>query len=74
MSNAASSLAANAICRSSFGAAFPLFARQMYSTLHPWWAGSLLGFLALSMVPIPFVLFFYGPKMRQMSKSAGQKK
>jgi len=43
--------------RSSFGAAFPLFAGAMFSKLGVGWASSLLGFLALLFVPIPFLLY-----------------
>lgn len=68
--NAASALAAGVIVRSCFGAAFPLFARQMYSRLGTKWGSSLLGFLALAMTPIPFLLYHYGPRLRAMSRSA----
>nr|GAT44087.1 polyamine transporter 1 [Mycena chlorophos] len=40
---AASALAASTVVRSVFGAAFPLFATQMYKALNPRWASSLLG-------------------------------
>ncbi|KAJ9104644.1 hypothetical protein QFC21_002142 [Naganishia friedmannii] len=67
---AASALAANTVCRSCAGAAFPLFATQMYETLNPRWASTLLGCLALVMAPIPFVLMKYGPTLRARSKHA----
>ncbi|KAJ9094555.1 hypothetical protein QFC20_006870 [Naganishia adeliensis] len=67
---AASALAANTVCRSVFGAVFPLFATQMYEKLNPRWASTLLGFLALLMMPIPFVLIKYGPTLRARSKHA----
>lgn len=70
LANAASALAANTVCRSAAGAGFPLFAAQMYERLNPRWASTLLGFLALLMLPIPFVLFKYGPTIRKMSKHA----
>ncbi|KIW99824.1 uncharacterized protein Z518_10752 [Rhinocladiella mackenziei CBS 650.93] len=54
---AASVLAGNDLIRSSFGAAFPLFATAMYNNLGIGWASSLLGFLALAFIPIPFLLF-----------------
>ena len=54
---AASVLAGNDFCRSSFGAAFPLFATAMYKKLGVGWASSLLGFLAIAFIPIPFFLF-----------------
>ncbi|EKM55507.1 uncharacterized protein PHACADRAFT_173640 [Phanerochaete carnosa HHB-10118-sp] len=67
---AASALAANTVVRSFFGAGFPLFAAQMYDTLDPRWASSLLGFLALVMMPIPLVLFKFGPALRERSRYA----
>ena len=67
---AASALAANTIVRSIFGAAFPLFAIQMYNRLNPRWASTLLGIIATIMVPIPFILFRYGPALRHRSKHA----
>ncbi|THH17387.1 hypothetical protein EW146_g3402 [Bondarzewia mesenterica] len=70
LSIAASALAANTVMRSVFGAAFPLFARQMYVALNPRWASTLLGFVALAMTPIPFVLRKYGPVLRAKSKHA----
>ncbi|CBQ72236.1 probable mfs-multidrug-resistance transporter [Sporisorium reilianum SRZ2] len=70
LANAASALAANTVCRSAAGFGFPLFATQMYKSLNPRWASSLLGFIALVMVPIPFALYKFGPKIRAMSKHA----
>ncbi|KAG2150129.1 major facilitator superfamily domain-containing protein [Suillus cothurnatus] len=67
---AASALAANTVVRSLFGAGFPLFANQMYDRLGPEWASTLLGFIALIMMPIPFVLTRYGPILRFKSKYA----
>jgi DHA1 family multidrug resistance protein-like MFS transporter len=54
---AASVLAGNDLFRSSFGAGFPLFARAMYTKLGVGWASSLLGFLSIVFIPIPFVLY-----------------
>lgn len=67
---AASALAANTVVRSWFGAGFPLFARQMFERLNPRWAATLLGFIALAMTPIPFVLRRFGPRLRAKSKFA----
>jgi DHA1 family multidrug resistance protein-like MFS transporter len=63
-----SAIAANTLLRSSLGGAFPLFAVQMYHTLGVNWASSLLGFLTAAMVPIPILFFFYGAKLRAMSR------
>jgi len=54
---AASVLAGNDFMRSSFGAGFPLFATAMYNKLGVAWATSLLGFLSIAFLPIPFVLY-----------------
>ncbi|KZO99101.1 MFS general substrate transporter [Calocera viscosa TUFC12733] len=67
---AASALAAATIIRSLFGAGFPLFATQMYDRLNPRWASTLLGCLALLMIPIPFALRVWGPTLRKKSKYA----
>lgn len=63
-----SALAGNTLIRSSFGAAFPLFGAPMYHRLGVNWASSLLGFLVIAMIPIPFVFYYYGPKIRAMSR------
>ncbi|KAK4692446.1 MFS transporter, DHA1 family, multidrug resistance protein, partial [Lecanoromycetidae sp. Uapishka_2] len=67
---AASVLAGNDFMRSSFGAGFPLFATAMYKNLGVAWASSLLGFLSIVFIPIPFVLYRYGARIRQRSKIA----
>lgn len=53
----ASVLAGNDFMRSSFGAGFPLFAGAMYNKLGVGWASSLLAFLSIAFIPIPFVLY-----------------
>lgn len=64
----ASALAANAVMRSLFSAGFPLFARQMYVKLETPWASSVLGFIALAMAPVPWLLYTYGPRLRSKSR------
>ncbi|KAF2637097.1 benomyl/methotrexate resistance protein [Massarina eburnea CBS 473.64] len=66
----ASVFAGNDLFRSSFGAGFPLFASAMYTRLGVGWASSLLAFLGIAFIPIPFVLYRYGAKLRGMSKLA----
>ncbi|KAF2761648.1 MFS general substrate transporter [Pseudovirgaria hyperparasitica] len=68
--HAASVLAGNDLFRSSFGAGFPLFASAMYNRLGVGWASSLLAFLGIAFIPIPFALYFYGERLRKMSKHA----
>ena len=65
--NGASALAANGLIRYLMGAVFPLFTIQMYTRLGIAWATSLLGFLSLVMLPIPWVLFKYGRRIRAKS-------
>lgn len=67
---AASVLAGNDFMRSSFGAGFPLFASAMYRNLGVNWASSTLAFLSIAFIPIPFVLFKYGEKLRRISRYA----
>ena len=62
---AATVLAGNDFMRSSFGAGFPLFATAMYNKLGVGWASSLLGFLSVLFIPIPFVLYAYGERIRR---------
>jgi len=68
--HANSAIAANTFMRSFFGAGFPLFAVQMFDRLGLRWGGSLLGFIALAMLPIPFVFYKYGYALRKMSRMA----
>jgi hypothetical protein len=63
----ASALAGVIFVRNVVGAGFPLFASQMYQTLGYEWASSLLGFLAILLVPIPFVFFYMGRAIRLRS-------
>jgi MFS transporter, DHA1 family, multidrug resistance protein len=68
--HANSAIAANTFMRSFFGAGFPLFAVQMFNKLGLRWGASLLGFIALAMLPIPFVFYKYGYALRKMSRMA----
>ena len=56
----ASAVAANTVVRSSFGVGFPMFAEQMYDKLNPRWASTLLAFITLLLLPLPFLLTRYG--------------
>ncbi len=69
-SSAASAIAANTFLRSLFGAVFPLFATYMFDALGVNWAGTLLGCVALILVPIPVVFWRYGAKIRAKSNFA----
>ncbi|GAM82225.1 hypothetical protein ANO11243_002040 [Dothideomycetidae sp. 11243] len=64
---AASALAGNAVMRSILGATLPLAGPSMYSKLGSHWAGTLLACLEILCVPIPFVFYKYGGKIRMKS-------
>lgn len=40
----------------------------MYTSLSIHWAASLFGFLTIALLPIPWVLFKYGPRIRVHSR------
>lgn len=56
--------------RSMVGAVFPLFTRQMFNNLGIQWAGTLLGCIAVVMIPIPLMFYLFGGRLRQKSKLA----
>lgn len=64
----ASAMAANNFLRYIMASVFPLFTVQMYKKLHIDWATTLFAFIALVMVPVPFVFEKYGPAFRAKSK------
>jgi multidrug resistance protein len=65
---AASVTAANTVVRSLVGAFLPLAGRPLYSQLGLGWGNSLLGFIALAMVPLPFVFMKFGARLRTHPK------
>jgi hypothetical protein len=64
----ASANAVNGFVRYLVCAAFPLFIVQMYRGLGTGWASSLLGFVSLVTMFIPWVLYRQGPRMRERSQ------
>jgi MFS family permease len=60
----ASAIACNTFLRSIFAAGFPLFSKQLFVNLGVHWGGSLLGFIALGMIPIPFIFYKFGAAIR----------
>lgn len=64
---AASALAGNAVLRSIMGATLPLAGPSLYATLGANWAGTLLGLLEALCIPIPFIFYKYGHKIREKS-------
>lgn len=61
---AASALAANTAIRCAFGVTVPLAAPHLYDRLGLGWGNSLLGFLALTVVPASIWLLRYGERIR----------
>ncbi|KAL9052055.1 MAG: hypothetical protein Q9162_005626 [Coniocarpon cinnabarinum] len=62
--HASSAIAANTVLRSIVGAVLPLAGQPMYAKLGLGWGNSLLGFISLTMIPIPLVLIKYGERIR----------
>ena len=64
----ASAIAANTFLRSIFAAVFPLFVSPMFHNLGTPWASSLLGFISVLLLPIPFLFYIYGARIRKKGK------
>jgi hypothetical protein len=65
--HAASAMAANTVLRSLMAALVPLSSRKMYAALGLGWGNSLLAFVSLALVPIPFLFIRYGEGIRRRS-------
>lgn len=63
-------VAANTFMRSLCGAGFPLFATYMFNGMGIQWASTMLGILALILVPVPVYFMLRGEKIRAKSKFA----
>ncbi|KAJ5209428.1 MFS general substrate transporter [Penicillium cf. viridicatum] len=61
---AASAMAAITVSRSLLGALLPLAGPPLYNRLGLGWGNSLLGFIALAMIPAPYYLWKYGRSIR----------
>lgn len=66
--HAASAQAANTFLRSLAGAGFPLFATPMFHKLGVNWASFLLGFIGVALIPIPFLFYIFGERLRGLSR------
>ncbi|KAI1815490.1 major facilitator superfamily domain-containing protein [Poronia punctata] len=66
--NVASATSANSLARYTLAAVFPLFSLQMYRNLGVAWASSLLGFISILLLPVPWLLFKFGKTVRSKSK------
>ncbi|KAF2267199.1 MFS general substrate transporter [Lojkania enalia] len=67
---AASAIAGNTFMRSLFGGVFPLFATYMFDGMGIEWASTLLGLIALVLVPMPVLFYFFGKRIRGKSRFA----
>ena len=67
---ASSAVAAQSFCRNVFAAVLPLCTRQMFTAMNFQNASSLLGGVGLALTLVPWVLVFYGPRIRARSKIA----
>ncbi|KAI8953187.1 putative MFS transporter [Xylaria longipes] len=64
----ASATAANNLLRYCLASTLPLFITQLYSDLGINWGASLLGFILVGFLPIPWVFKRYGSSLRSRSR------
>lgn len=68
---AASAVAANLAIKSTFGTVVPLAGAPLYGRLGLGWGNSLLGFVAVGLIPASLVLMWYGDGVRVRGKFCG---
>ncbi|KAF5856508.1 hypothetical protein ETB97_007263 [Aspergillus alliaceus] len=61
---AASAVAGNMVLRSLFGTFIPLAGPYLYKSLGLGWGNSLLAFISVAFVPVPFFFYKYGERLR----------
>lgn len=69
---ASSALAAQSFCRNILGGVFPLVTAAMFNNLTFQGALSLLGGIGALLTIVPWVLVFFGPRIRARSKFAAE--
>jgi hypothetical protein len=62
---AASGIAALTVSRSLFGAFLPLAGPSMYASLGLGWGNTVLGFIAIGLIPAPLLIYKFGGKIRK---------
>ena len=67
---ASSALAAQSFCRNMLGGVFPLITTPMFLRMSFAGASSFLGGVGAVLTLVPWILVFYGPKIRARSKFA----
>lgn len=65
---AASAVAANTFLRSCFAAAFPLAVDPLYGKLGVGPGASIFGGFACLLIPVPFVFYIYGKRIREAGR------
>lgn len=65
---AASAVAANTFLRSCFAGAFPLVVAPMYHNIGVGAGSSITGGFAVLLIPVPFVFYVFGKRIRRRSK------
>ncbi|GIK07204.1 hypothetical protein Aspvir_002860 [Aspergillus viridinutans] len=68
--NSSSAIAGQGFMRNTLGAVSPLFASQFFHNVGSQYAGLLLAVVATLLTFIPFVFYWYGPRLRARSKLA----
>jgi MFS family permease len=69
---ASSALAAQSFCRNVLGGVFPLVTGFMFTNLGESRAGALMGGLAIGLTAVPWVLVFFGERIRARSRFASE--
>ena len=69
---ASSALAAQSFCRNMLGGVFPLVADAMFNKLTYQGASSFLGGVGALLTIVPWVLVFFGPRIRRRSRFASE--
>lgn len=69
---ASSAMAAQSFCRNMLGGAFPLVTVALFTNLGEARAGALLGGVATALTAVPWVLIFFGERIRARSPFASE--
>jgi len=69
---ASSALAAQSFCRNVLGGVFPLVTGFMFTNLGESRAGALMGGIAIGLTAVPWVLVFFGERIRARSPFASE--
>jgi hypothetical protein len=69
---AASAMAGNSVVRSLLGGTLPLAGPALYRRLGANWAGTFLALLEIIIIPIPFIFYRYGARIRMKSALIGR--